>query len=110
MLYLPLIRLGVGVGGYDDRGVENLRCNLFSYLCRNSSTKAGSPLQIATATALFGLLPLDLETLLQTEFNLPASSCKSISDDAVNLRKWFSGLDKNQRDLLCGILRCTDVY
>ncbi|KAJ1420878.1 maternal effect embryo arrest protein [Sesbania bispinosa] len=102
-------RLGVNVGGYEEQGVENLRCNLFSYLCRNSSVKEGSSLQIATACALFGLLPLDVETLLQTEFSLPAYSSKSVSDGAGNLRKWFSGLGKNQQDLLYGILRCTDA-
>nr|XP_027187241.1 uncharacterized protein LOC101505368 isoform X2 [Cicer arietinum] len=102
-------RLGVDAGGYEDQGVENLRCKLLSYLC-NSSVKAGQSLQIATATAtaLFGLLPLDLEALLLTERSLPAYSSKSISDDAGNLRKWFSGLGEHQRDLLCGILRCTD--
>lgn len=109
MLNVVLIRLGVDVGGYEDQGVENLRCKLLSYLC-NSSVKAGQSLQIATATAtaLFGLLPLDLEALLLTERSLPAYSSKSISDDAGNLRKWFSGLGEHQRDLLCGILRCTD--
>ncbi|KAJ1414379.1 hypothetical protein SESBI_18918 [Sesbania bispinosa] len=88
-------RLGVNVGGYEEQGVENLRCNLFSYLCRNSSVKEDSSLQIATACALFGLLPLDVETLLQTEFSLPAYSSKSVSDGAGNLRKWFSGLESS---------------
>ncbi|XP_061339716.1 uncharacterized protein LOC133286325 [Gastrolobium bilobum] len=103
-------RLGVDIGGYEDGGVQNLRCNLFSYLCRNSSVKASpSSLQIAAATALFGLLPLDFETLLQTKSSLPAYSSKSVSDDAGNLRKWFSGLGRDQQDLLYGILRSTNV-
>jgi len=106
VLNIVLIRLGVDVGGYEDHGVEHLRSKLLSYLC-NSSMKAGTSLQIATATALFGLLPLDLESLSQIEFSLPAYSSKSISDDAENLRKWFSRLGEHQQDLLYGILRPT---
>ena len=107
MLNVILIRLGVDVGGYEDHGVENLRSKLLSYLC-NSSMKAGTSLQIAAATALFGLLPLDLESLSQTEFSLPAYASKSVSDDTGNLRKWFSGLGEHQQNLLYGILRPTE--
>jgi hypothetical protein len=107
VLNVILIRLGVDVGGYENEGVENLRSKLLSHLC-NSSAKAGTSLQIATATAVFGLLPLDLEALSQTEFSLPACSSKSISDDADNLRKWISGLEEHQQDMLYAILRRTD--
>ncbi|XP_045800778.1 uncharacterized protein LOC123894754 isoform X1 [Trifolium pratense] len=100
-------RLGVDVGGYEDQGVENLRSKLLSHLC-NSTTKAGTSLQIATATAVFGLLPFNLEALSQTELSLPACSSKSISDDAENLRKWISGLGEHQQNLLNAILRRTD--
>ncbi|KAJ1388017.1 hypothetical protein SESBI_39478 [Sesbania bispinosa] len=102
-------RIGVDVGGYEDQGVEKLRCNLFAYLCRISSTKAGFSLQIATATTLFGLLPVDLETLFHTNISLSACS-KSVSDNAETLRKWFSGLGKDQQILLSDILKDTDVY
>ncbi|PNX98715.1 maternal effect embryo arrest protein, partial [Trifolium pratense] len=100
-------RLGVDVGGYEDQGVENLRSKLLSHLC-NSTTKAGTSLQIATATAVFGLLPFNLEALSQTESSLPACSSKSISDDAENLRKWISGLGEHQQNLLYAILGRTD--
>ncbi|XP_019434887.1 PREDICTED: uncharacterized protein LOC109341427 isoform X2 [Lupinus angustifolius] len=96
-------RIGVIAGGYGDRGVENLRCNLFAYLSRTTSMKCLS-LQIATATALFGLLPFDPESLFHTNISLPAY-LKSVSDDAETLRKWFSGLDKDQQKLLSGILK-----
>ncbi|KAE9614852.1 hypothetical protein Lalb_Chr04g0249051 [Lupinus albus] len=96
-------RIGVTAGGYGDRGVENLRCNLFAYLSRTSSMKCLS-LQIATATALFGLLPFDPESLFHTNTSLPAY-LKSVSDDAETLRRWFSGLDKDQKKLLLGILK-----
>ncbi|GAU22883.1 hypothetical protein TSUD_376940 [Trifolium subterraneum] len=102
-----LCRLGVDVGGYEDQGVENLRSKLLSHLC-NSTKKAETSLQIAIATAVFGLLPLNLEALSQTELSLPACSSKSISDDAENLRKWISGLGEHQQNLLYAILRRTD--
>lgn len=105
-----MVRLGVDAGGYEDRGVEYLRCNLISYFCRNSYVKAGPSLQIAAATALFGLLPLDVETFLQTKFSHPSCSNNSVSEGAEILRKWFSGLMKDQQDLLLGVLRRTDVY
>ncbi|CAI8590353.1 unnamed protein product [Vicia faba] len=100
-------RFGVDAGGYEDQGVEHLRSKLLSYL-NNFSIKAGTSLQIAAATALFGLLPLDLEAALKNEFNLSAHSSKSISDDAASLKKWFSGLAEHQRESLNGILRCAD--
>ncbi|TKY57172.1 hypothetical protein E2542_SST21618 [Spatholobus suberectus] len=92
-------RIGVDVGGYEDQGVGNLRCYLCAYLCRTSSMEAGLSLQIAAATALLGLLPLDFETLFHTNINLPAYS-RSVSDNAETLRKWFSGLGKEQQKLL----------
>lgn len=102
-------RLGVDTGGYEDRGVESLRCNLFAYLCRNSSTKAGHPLQIATASALLRLLPFDFETLFETNLSLPVDAGNFVYENFENLRKWLSGLDKDKRDLLCSISR-RDVY
>ncbi|KAK4254763.1 hypothetical protein QN277_010096 [Acacia crassicarpa] len=102
-------RLGVDAGGYEDRGVENLRCYLFSSLCRNSSIKAGPSLQLATASALIGVLPFDAETLFETNSSLPIYSSKYLSGNLEDLRKWLSGLDKDKRDLLCSISR-TDVY
>ncbi|XP_061342808.1 uncharacterized protein LOC133288977 isoform X2 [Gastrolobium bilobum] len=101
-------RIGVNVGGYEDRGVEKLRCNLFAYLCRTSSMKAGLSLQIATATSLFGLLHIDPETLFHTNISLPAYS-KSVSDNAETLRRWFSGLGTDQQKLLSAVLKRTDV-
>ncbi|KAL2316847.1 hypothetical protein Fmac_030723 [Flemingia macrophylla] len=110
VLLHQLGRIGIDVGGYEDQGVGNLRCYLLAYFrgtC-TSSMKASVSLKIAAGTALFGLLPLDFETLFNTNVNLPAYS-KSVSDIAETLRKWFSELDKDQQKLLSGILKRTDV-
>ncbi|KOM46598.1 hypothetical protein LR48_Vigan07g030200 [Vigna angularis] len=89
-------RNGVDVGGFEDQGVRNLRCFLFAYFSRSYSMKADLFLQFATASALFGLLPLDFETLFHSNINL---SAYSISNTEI-LRKWFSGLSKDQQKLL----------
>ena len=104
MVNVKNFRIGVDAGGYEDQGVENLRCKLFTYLDHASPMKAGISLQISTAAALFGLLPLDLETLVHTDFSLSAYS-KSVSDNAKTLREWFSGLHKDKQELLSSILR-----
>ncbi|XP_022637598.1 uncharacterized protein LOC106765059 isoform X2 [Vigna radiata var. radiata] len=92
-------RNGVDVGGFEDHGVRNLRCYLFAYFSRSYIMKADLSLQFATASALFGLLPLDFETLFHSNINLSAYSI-SVSDNAEILRKWFSGLGKDQQKLL----------
>ncbi|XP_015973285.1 uncharacterized protein LOC107496528 [Arachis duranensis] len=97
-------RIGVDAAGYEDRGVENLRYKLFAFLDHTSSVKARNSLQISAVTSLFGLLPLDPEALVCTEINLPAYS-KSISDHAQTLRKWSSGLDKDDKEFLSTMLR-----
>ncbi|KAF7838906.1 Retrovirus-related Pol polyprotein from transposon TNT 1-94 [Senna tora] len=47
-----------------------------------------------------GLLPFDVETLLQNSVDLPENSSKFISSNGETLRKWFSGLEKDKQDLL----------
>ncbi|MED6179775.1 hypothetical protein PIB30_003991 [Stylosanthes scabra] len=97
-------RIGVDAGGYEDRGVENLRSKLFAFLDRTSSTKARNSLQISVVTSLFALLPLDPEVLVCADINLSAYS-KSISDHVNTLRKWSSGLDKDEEEFLSTFLR-----
>lgn len=109
IVYKMIFRLGVAAAGYEDKGLENLRCNLFSYFCRKSSMKVGPPLQLAIAFALIGVLPFDVETLFETDSSLPVCSSKYVSSELEDLRKWLSGLDKSKCDLLCSISR-TDVY
>lgn len=103
-------RVGIDNGGYEDRGVETLRCNLFAYLCRISSTKATLSVQIATVNILFGLLPTGLEALFLTKIS-PSAYSKTVSDNVEILRKWFFGLgQEDQQVLLSGILKQTGVY
>ncbi|GMY38164.1 hypothetical protein FCV25MIE_33408 [Fagus crenata] len=99
--------LGVDAGGYEDTGVENLRCNLSAFLSRDATMKAGLPIQIATVTALLGLLPLDFETLLQSNVKLQATASQSVLVDFI--RKWFSLLSKEQQELSVSLLQTAGV-
>ncbi|KAM4112485.1 hypothetical protein ACJW30_05G143900 [Castanea mollissima] len=96
-------RLGVDVGGYEDKGVENLRCNLSAFLSRDATMKAGLTVQIATVTALLGLLPLDFETLVQRNVKLQETATQSVLVDYI--WKWFSLLSKEQQELSVSLLQ-----
>lgn len=74
-----------------------MRGNLSAFLSRESTMKAGLPLQVATITALLELLPLDFDTLIQSNGEIPATSTESVH--AYYVRKWFSLLSKGQQDL-----------
>ncbi|KAG2689499.1 hypothetical protein I3843_09G138900 [Carya illinoinensis] len=96
-------RLGVDAGGYEDKGVENLRCNLFTFLNRYSILKAGLHLQIATVTSLLGLLPDDFDTLIQSNVKIQVTARQYLLADSM--RKWFSSLSKEQQDLSVRLLQ-----
>ncbi|XP_050288057.1 uncharacterized protein LOC126726747 [Quercus robur] len=96
-------RLGVDAGGYEDKGVENLRCNLSAFLSRDATMKAGLPVQIATVTALLGLLPLDFETLVQRNVKLQETATQSVLVDYI--WNWFSLLSKEQQELSVSLLQ-----
>lgn len=100
-----IFRLGVDAGGYEDKGVESLRCNLSAFLSRDATMKAGLNVQIATVTALLGLLPLDFETLVQHNVKLQETATHSVLVDYI--WKWFSLLSKEQQELSVSVLRTT---
>ena len=93
--------------GYEDKGVEQLRCDLSTFFRRGISMKAGLPIQIATVTALLGLLSIDFETLIQTKEKLLAITSDSVLVDLI--REWFSSLSRKQQDLSFGILQTGGV-
>ncbi|PQM37218.1 uncharacterized protein Pyn_18359 [Prunus yedoensis var. nudiflora] len=101
-------RLGVDALGYEDKGVEILRGQLSAFLCRDSAISVGLPTQIATVTALLGLLPSDFETIIQG--NVEPAAIASQSDPAQSIRKWFSLLPKKQQDLSFGFLQTAGIF
>ncbi|XP_021818167.1 uncharacterized protein LOC110760241 [Prunus avium] len=101
-------RLGVDALGYEDKGVEILRGQLSAFLCRDSAISVGLPTQIATVTALVGLMPSDFETIIQG--NVEPAAIASQSDPAQSIRKWFSLLPKKQQDLSFGFLQTAGIF
>ncbi|XP_039044029.1 uncharacterized protein LOC120183387 [Hibiscus syriacus] len=83
-------RIGVDTIGYEDKEVENLRANLHAFLLREATIGAGLPIQLATVTALLGLVPIDFENV-----ELAVMSGQFVLADV--LRKWFPLLTEEQR-------------
>ncbi|KAL5577799.1 hypothetical protein UlMin_019498 [Ulmus minor] len=100
-------RLGVEASGCEDKRVQQLRCSLSAFLGRDSTTKAGLPLQIATATALLDLVSVDFGTIIQSTEKFSSTTIKSVAADSI--RKWFSSLSKKQKDLSFEVLQIGSV-
>ncbi|KAL2524704.1 maternal effect [Abeliophyllum distichum] len=87
-------RLGVNTGGYEDNGVEKLRGWLSSFLC-SASDKWSIPVQFAIVNALFGVIPIKFEELIENKCETEAIISRF---DAANcVRKWFFLLSSEQQ-------------
>lgn len=96
-------RFGVDAGGFEDGGVKILRSKLSAFLWLDTTIKSGLRVQIATVSALLGLLPFDFETIVQDKVSYLASSSHHAE---VNLIKtWFSLLSPKQKELSRNILQ-----
>lgn len=95
-------RLGVDANGYDDTNVENLRGRLSAFLCRSASSNMALPIQIATVTALLGVISLSFEELIKSSTELPEVASSSCPSDCI--RRWFSLLSNEQQSLSMRLL------
>lgn len=77
-----------------------------TFLC-GGCTKKGLPVQIATATALLGLLSLDFQTIILDTVKFPVNSNQSFAADLI--RKWLSSLSEKQHDLSLNLLQTGGV-
>ncbi|KAI5606103.1 hypothetical protein BDE02_01G398300 [Populus trichocarpa] len=100
-------RLGVAACGYEDKGVENLRYKLSGFLSWDATIQMALPVQIALATSLLALLSLEFEKVIQSNCNLPAIACQSVSID--HIRSWFYSLTKERQILSRSLLQSCDV-
>ncbi|XP_030450182.2 uncharacterized protein LOC115672513 [Syzygium oleosum] len=96
-------RLGVKAGGFDDVGVQSLRCSLYSFLGQATTLNMGFSTQTAIATALLRLVPLDFENIVRgnTSVSQSASACA--------IREWFSSLTREQKTSICNLLQSATV-
>ncbi|KAJ8758770.1 hypothetical protein K2173_000491 [Erythroxylum novogranatense] len=88
-------RLGVSTCGYENGGVEDLRCKLSTFLWRDGTIRSVLPVQMATLSALLGLLPLDFEKVIHSKLQPSVTVCQSVYVDLI--RKWFCLLSKEQQ-------------
>ncbi|POO01045.1 hypothetical protein TorRG33x02_032280 [Trema orientale] len=102
-----IVRLGLEAFGFEDKGVEQLRCDLSTFFRCGINMKASLPIQIATVTASLGLLSVDFETIIQTKEKLPAIASESVLVDLI--REWFLSLSMKQQELSFSILRTAVV-
>ncbi|KAI6701070.1 hypothetical protein NL676_015394 [Syzygium grande] len=96
-------RLGLKAGGFDDVGVQSLRCSLYSFLRQATTLNMGFSTQTAIATALLRLVPLDFENIVRgnTSVSQSASACA--------IREWFSSLTREQKTSICNLLQSAIV-
>ncbi|CAA2972210.1 Hypothetical predicted protein [Olea europaea subsp. europaea] len=87
-------RLGVNTRGYDDTGVEKLRSWLSSFLF-SASGKLSISVQFATVNALFGVIPIKFEDLVENKDETTAVTSQSNAANCV--RKWFFSLSSKQQ-------------
>ncbi|XP_037493455.1 uncharacterized protein LOC105637078 isoform X1 [Jatropha curcas] len=95
-------RLGVAACGYEDKEVENLKYKLSGFLQRDATTKLSLPVQIAAVTSLLGILPFDLQDVIQGNLKLPEGASQFVFADLI--RNWFSSLSKEQQTLSSNLL------
>ncbi|XVE91307.1 hypothetical protein DITRI_Ditri20bG0143200 [Diplodiscus trichospermus] len=99
-------RLGVDAVGYEDKEVENLRVRLSAFLWRETTIRAGLPIQLATVTALSGLTSLDFEKVGLENVKLPVMSGQFVPSDLI--RNWFCLLTEEQRAVSIRLFRSVD--
>ncbi|XP_016688800.2 uncharacterized protein [Gossypium hirsutum] len=90
-------RLGVDAVGYEDKEVENLRAKLSAFLWQETTIRAGLPIQLASVSALLGLVSLDFKKASLENGNLPGMSGQCVPADL--LRNWFLQLTEEQRSM-----------
>ncbi|MBA0745303.1 hypothetical protein Gogos_007881, partial [Gossypium gossypioides] len=90
-------RLGVDAVGYEDKEVENLRAKLSAFLWQETTIRAGLPIQLASVSALLGLVSLDFKKASLENGNLPGMSGQWVPADL--LRNWFLQLTEEQRSM-----------
>ncbi|KAL5763620.1 hypothetical protein ACOSQ2_016214 [Xanthoceras sorbifolium] len=103
-------RLGVDACGYEDKEVERLRSRLSGFLLQDTTIRGVIAVQIATLTALLGLLRVDFEQIveinvkqqpnIESESAVPAADC---------IRKWFCLLSKDHQALFFSLLQSSGV-
>lgn len=98
-------RFGIDAVGYEDTEMENLRSQLSAFLWRDTTIRAGLPIQLATLSAILGLIPFDIEkVLIDTPQKAPDITTWQSSPTDL-LRNWFCLLSEAERALSVSLLK-----
>ena len=83
-----------------------MRVKLSAFLWRETTIRAGLPIQLATVTALFGLISLDFGKVIVDNVKLPVMSGQFVAADLI--RNWFSLLSEEQRAMSIRFFQSVD--
>ena len=83
-----------------------MRVKLSAFLWRETTTSAGLPIQLATVTALLGLISLDFEKVILENVKLPVMPGQFLAADVI--RNWFSLLTEEQRAMSIRLFQSVD--
>ncbi|EFH55774.1 EMB1611/MEE22 [Arabidopsis lyrata subsp. lyrata] len=93
-----LSSVGVDAGGYENKGISNLRAKLSAFLQCETTLKAGFAVQIATVSSLLKTLQLKFPIDFQDKTTMiPGSGDQSLSGSVNVVTKWLSLLSNEQR-------------
>lgn len=85
-------------GGYENKGISNLRAKLSAFLQCETTLKAGFAVQIATVSSLLKTLQLKFPIDFQDKTTMiPGSGDQSLSGSVNVVTKWLSLLSNEQR-------------
>ncbi|KAL9249910.1 hypothetical protein AKJ16_DCAP11231 [Drosera capensis] len=98
LLLGQLGRLRIEECGYKDDGVEDIKHNLSSFLCRLEALKVQPSFVATTASALLGLYSRSPEEWLQKDAEIPTESCLAAAEDII--KKYLSSLSGEKKLLL----------
>ena len=83
-----------------------MRVKLSAFLWRETTIRAGLPIQLATVTALLGLISLDFEKVILENVKLPVMPGQFLAADVI--RNWFSLLTEEQRAMSIRLFQSVD--
>lgn len=87
--------------------MENLRSQLSVFLWRDTTIRAGLPIQIATISAMLGLLPFSVVEVVKD--NTKPTDITSHSGPVDLIGSWLHSLSEEQRALTISLLQSTGV-
>ncbi|XP_073005425.1 uncharacterized protein [Typha latifolia] len=94
-------RFGVDDGGYHQSDIAKMRGRLSLFIETNTSGKGSFTVQLSAVGSLLNLLPFTLKEIVNIKDVIPLD--KSLFDHAIQIKKWFAQLSREQEILSCSL-------